>query len=232
MKRNQTSILLLCMCVTSIFTGAVAVGQERMRYPDDVGPAPEQIDRGLAAPSRDVDDADTATASAGVSTEELMQTQRGRELVDQLRVLLVSESTMGEKHPLYSEIQREIKETRDLLRNLALSRQIADEIEEESKDVKRIASALPAMQDKDLRRLILRLIIRVDDLEKEVQAMRKENQAGANRSGRNNSVGQASDSRDPADARFIQPLPKPATQPPVDSGERESPFSDSPFGDD
>lgn len=232
MKRNQNFVPLLCMCVASFFTGAVAVGQERMRYPDDAGPAPEQIDRGLAVPTRVVDDADTATASAGVSTQDLMQTQRGRELVNQLRVLLVSESTMGERHPLYSEIQREIKETRDLLRNLALSRQIANEIEEESRDVKRIASALPAMQDKDLRRLILRLIIRVDDLEKEVQAMRKENQAGANRSGRNNSVGQASGLRKPGDARFTQPLPKPATQPVVDSSDRESPFSDNPFGDD
>jgi hypothetical protein len=200
-----------------------------MRYPDNVPLAPQQTDRQPGGP---IGKPDQPSALTGVSTQELMQTERGRELIDQLRVLLVSESTMGEKHPLYSEIQREIKETRGLLRNLALSRQIADEIEEESKEVKRYASALPAMQDKDLRRLILRLIIRVDDLEKEVQGLRDQQDQDAGRTPSSGKVGRTNSSLKQRRGRDVQTLPEPVGKPSIEPTKEDSLFEENPFFDD
>jgi hypothetical protein len=153
---RDISLRFLVLCGGTALVVTLLVGQapaqERMKYPDDL---PQ----------------DRALVEDNIASSELMETERGRELVEQLRVLRIAEATMGEKHPLLPKIKEEIRETKALLRNWTMSEKIAGEMESEN-DVKRLAVALPSMSDEDLRRLVLRLIIRVDILEKELKSLK------------------------------------------------------------
>ena len=135
--------------------------QERLKYPDEGG---TDQDTELAA---------DVAGNNKFSVEELSKTERGRELVEQLRELEYSRSTMGEKHPLLPKVKEDIDRIKGLLRNRVVAEKLADEMDE-GDEAKRLARVLPGMEDDDLRRLVLRLIVRVDNLEKEVIALKDE----------------------------------------------------------
>ncbi|KAA1258804.1 hypothetical protein LF1_13280 [Rubripirellula obstinata] len=124
-----------------------------MKYPDDKKTADVEV-------------------KSEFSVEELTKTERGRELVDQLRVLRNAEATMGEKHPLLPNIKEQIEQVKGLLRNRVVAKKIADKMDDED-EVKQLATVLPGMTDDDLRGLVLRLIVRVNSLEKEVKALKR-----------------------------------------------------------
>lgn len=152
MTFNNFSLAFLFL-FAGIFVCNDAVAQERMKYPDDKRDAEVKV-------------------KSEFSVEELTKTERGRELVDQLRVLRNAEATMGEKHPLLPNIKEQIEQVKGLLRNRVVAKKIADEMDDED-EVKQLATVLPGMSDDDLRGLVLRLIVRVDGLEREVKALKR-----------------------------------------------------------
>ncbi len=94
-------------------------------------------------------------------------TERGQELAERLRQLRRIEATMGAKHPARGEVQGEIEAVIEqlnawspALRSLAGDQSLED--------------ALPAMNEHDLRQLILRLSVKVEQLESRVSALEKQ----------------------------------------------------------
>ena len=147
-RLRMTSLLLAALCLTALASPKHCSAQERMRYPDQ-----EAIGGILASDE---------------ISEAVLETERGRELVDQLRVLRTSESSMGQKHPLLPVIRSEIKKTKRLLGAWEAADELADESE-----AKQLASIMTKMEDQDLRQLVLKLILRMDDLEEQIADLKK-----------------------------------------------------------
>lgn len=89
-------------------------------------------------------------------------TDRGEQLALRLRFLRQSEQTMGKKHPQRENVRAEIE---SIKRELTAWASI-DPQELESDDGS--ATGLPAMNDRDLRQLVLQLAGKVEQLETRV----------------------------------------------------------------
>ena len=93
-------------------------------------------------------------------------TERGQELAERLRQLRRIEATMGAKHPSRSEVSEEMTAVMEQLN--AWSPTLRLPMGEPS-----LPEALPAMNEHDLRQLILRLSVKVERLESRVAALEK-----------------------------------------------------------
>ena len=149
MRLMKSAFPLLAATLLTLLSAADCSAQKRMQYPDQ-----EPIG-GILANDK--------------IPKNVLETERGREVVDQLRVLRTSELALGKKHPLLPKVRREIKQTKRMLGAWGKS----EEIDGDS-PAKELASIIPAMEDQDLRQLVLRLIVRLDDLEKQVAELKKQ----------------------------------------------------------
>lgn len=91
-------------------------------------------------------------------------TQRGEELANRLYQLRRNLATMGARHPSRSEVELEIKAVIEQLS--AWSPSIRPSSGDQS-----LPAALPAMNEQDLRQLVLRLYGKVEQLESRVEAL-------------------------------------------------------------
>ena len=91
-------------------------------------------------------------------------TERGQQLADNLNQLRRSEASMGDRHPSRGEVQDEIKAVIEQLRAWAPAMPSLA-------DGQALGDELPAMNEHDLRQLVLRLSAKVELLEARVTAI-------------------------------------------------------------
>ena len=168
----QHFVVAVLIACASIGCSTEAFAQARLKSPDAdrAADASDAVDEAV----KDNDD-NNNKKKRKYSVAELSKTQRGRELLYQLRLLRNSESAMGEKHPLLPQIKEQIEQVKGLLRNRIVAEEIAKEMDDED-EAKQLVTVLPGMADDDLRRLVLRLMGRVDSLEKEVKALKNDDE--------------------------------------------------------
>jgi hypothetical protein len=90
------------------------------------------------------------------------------ELANRLKLLRISESRMGEKHPSFESTQTEILEIKRELAAWAP----AEDLENVSSDAS-IAARLPLMNDRDLRQLVVQLVGQIQQLESRVSTLER-----------------------------------------------------------
>lgn len=95
---------------------------------------------------------------------EVLKTEEGRQLVERLKFLRRSQSSLGPKHPAYDGLQGEINSIRD---RLGLGR-----LKTGGKSFREI-DTLDAMSDDELRVLIRRMALRIESLERRVDALER-----------------------------------------------------------
>ncbi len=108
--------------------------------------------------------------SGDVVPRATLLTERGRQLVEELKNLRRTEASMGPKHPTLPEVQAQILDVKEQIEAWSpLSK-------EESKALggRTLAEAVPEMNDKDLRQLILRLSAKIELLERRVHKLEQQ----------------------------------------------------------
>lgn len=133
----------LALILVSAFP-ALASAQTRLQYPD------QRSIGGILTQDR--------------IPEAALQTPRGRDLVNQLRVLRTSASQMGPRHPLLPGINDDIAITKQRIEAVMIS----DRVLRGRGGTEKLASAVPALEENDLRDLVMRLIARISALEEQV----------------------------------------------------------------
>ncbi|MCG8651006.1 MAG: hypothetical protein MI861_14300 [Pirellulales bacterium] len=119
--------------------------------------------------SRPADEGAKSTQEpADAIPEAALLTERGQQLAERLKYLRTAESNMGAKHPSRKKIQDEIKKVKEELSAWA---PLQDSSSAEGQ--KSVAQALPAMNDRDLRQLILRMSGRIEQLEQRVEKLER-----------------------------------------------------------
>ncbi len=106
----------------------------------------------------------------GVKTDVIpraaLLTERGRQLADQLRVLRRAEASMGLKHPNLGAVQKQIEEIKEQLEAWAPG-------SDSKPGEDAAADAVPKMNEKDLKQLVLRMSAKIERLERRVDALER-----------------------------------------------------------
>lgn len=95
---------------------------------------------------------------------EALKTEEGRQLAERLSFLRRSEASMGVKHPAYKGIQSEIESIRERLgiRQEQLNSSLAPP-----------GLSIDSMSDEELRQMIRRMALRIESLEKRLDALER-----------------------------------------------------------
>ncbi len=117
------------------------------------------------------DEAAVRLPSGDIIPKAALLTERGRQLVDELRHLRRAEAGMGARHPSLNEVRASIADVKEQI--AAWSPLSEDPSGLPSRP---LADNLPAMNERDLRQLILRMSAKIEILERRVDALeRKQN---------------------------------------------------------
>ena len=110
--------------------------------------------------------------SGGVIRDEIpkaaLLTERGQQLAEQLRSLRRTEANLGSRHPSLKSVREKIAQIKEQL--AAWAPRVADT---DGGRGKAVADAVPEMNERDLRQLILRMSAKVDQLEGRVRELEK-----------------------------------------------------------
>ncbi|MDA8743372.1 hypothetical protein N9N28_01955 [Rubripirellula amarantea] len=150
----QTALSALCAFVFVVaLSPGVTSAQDRLRYPD------EFVD--------------------GLSKQDdipriVLSTERGRELVDQLKQLRFAESTFGPRHPSAKFVLNDIATTKTKLMALAKEKSAEESgsaMALSNLNTSNIAASVSEMSESELRVLVVRLMDRIDQLQAQIEKL-------------------------------------------------------------
>ncbi len=111
---------------------------------------------------------DEASSDSGVVQDEIpadaLKTEEGRQMVERLRILRRSQASMGPKHPSFNGIQTEIE---------SIKQRLGMRPEQLNSSLAPPSVSLGSMSEDELRQLIRRMALRIESLEKRLDALER-----------------------------------------------------------